>query len=174
MTKKAVLDMRAFYKAVIIDLQKKLLVRILLRALKGLNPLEPKVAHSLQHCSIVASHMPSIQPGEEMKAGDEWIRYQKMNMTEDAQSLHMDHFWKKVYTKKDNCGDQFEVFPKMVKCALALCHSNAGVERSLSVNKRMLTKQNVSVKDETIIGLRATNAAVQDYVGVQNTKLLWT
>ena len=38
----------------------------------------------------------------------------------------------------------------------------------LSVNKRMLTKQNVSVKDKTIIGLRTTKAAVQDYGGVQN------
>ena len=78
---------------------------------------------------------------------------------------------KKVITKKDNCGDQFEVLPKMVKSALALCHSNADIERSLSVNKRMLTKQNVSLKDETILGLRATKAAVQDYGGVQNVPI---
>ena len=56
----------------------------------------------------------------------------------------------------------------MVKCALALCSPNADLERSLSVNKRMLTKQNVSIKDESIIGLRTTKAAVQDYGGVQN------
>ena len=35
----------------------------------------------------------------------------------------------------------------------------------------MLTKQNVSMKDETIIGLRATKAAVQDYGGVQNVPI---
>ena len=40
-----------------------------------------------------------------------------------------------MFTKKDNCGDQLEVLPKMVKCTLALCHSHAGFERSLSVNK---------------------------------------
>ena len=57
-----------------------------------------------------------------MKVGDEWIRYQEMNVTEEDQILCVNHFWKKVFTKKDNCGDQFEVLPKMVKCALALCH----------------------------------------------------
>ena len=51
---------------------------------------------------------------------------------------------------------------------MCLCHSNADVERSLSVNKRMLTKQNMSMKDKTIIGLRATKAAEQDNGGVQN------
>ena len=43
------------------------------------------------HCKVVTSHMPSIQPGEEMKVGDGWIRYQEMNVTEDDQSLHVDH-----------------------------------------------------------------------------------
>ena len=36
----------------------------------------------------------------------------------------------------DVSGDKFIILAKMVKCALALCHSNADVERSLSVNKR--------------------------------------
>ena len=79
--------------------------------------------------------MPSIQHGNEMKVADEWIRYQEMNIMEDDQSLHMDHFWKKVFTKKYNCGNQFEVLPKMVTCALALCHSTADVGRSLHVKK---------------------------------------
>ena len=35
----------------------------------------------------------------------------------------------------------------------------------------MLTKQNVSMKDETVIGLRATKAAVQDYGGVWNVPI---
>ena len=80
------MGMRAFYKAVITDLQKKLLVDVLLRALTCLNPLEQKAAESLQHCRVAASHMPSIQPGEEVKVGDKWIRYQEMNVTEDEQS----------------------------------------------------------------------------------------
>ena len=63
----------------------------------------------------------------------------------------------------DSSGDTFVVLPKMVKCALALCHSNADVERSLSVNKRMLTKMNTRMSEETINGLRSTKAAVQEY-----------
>ena len=95
MAKMAVLGMKAFYEAVIKDLQKKLLVEgVLLRALTCLNPLEQKAADSLEH-----------------------------------------------------------LLQKMVKCTLALCHSNADMERSLSINKRMLTKQNVSMKDETFIRL---------------------
>ena len=35
----------------------------------------------------------------------------------------------------------------------------------------MLTKQNMSINDETIIGLIATKAAVQDYGGVQNVPI---
>ena len=56
----------------------------------------------------------------------------------------------------------------IIKCALVLCHSNADVERSFCVNNRVLTKQNVSLKDETVKGLRAIKAAIQDYDGVQN------
>ena len=137
--------LKAFYKVVIRYLLKKLLVEdVLLKAVTCLNLLEQKAPDSPHHCRVVASLLPSIQPGEEMKVGDEWIKYQEMNVTKDDQSLHVDHFWKKVFTKKDNCGDQFEGLPKMVKCALALCNSNANVERSLSVNKRILTKQNVN------------------------------
>ena len=114
MARKAVLGMKVFNKTVFKDLQKKLLVEdVLLRALTGINPLEQKAAGSFQHCRVVASHMPSFQPGEEMKIGYEWIRYQKMNVTEDNQSLHVDHFWNKVFTKKVNCGDQFKVLPNI-------------------------------------------------------------
>ena len=59
----------------------------------------------------------------------------------------------------------------MVKCALALCHSNADVKRSLSVKKRMLAKQNMLMKGEIIIGLRATKAAVQHYDDIQNVPI---
>ena len=46
---------------------------------------------------------------------------------------------------------------------LHFCHSNADVERSLSVNKRMLTKMNTRMSEETINGLMSTKAAVQEY-----------
>ena len=58
-----------------------------------------------------------------------------------------------------------------VKCALTLCHSNADVERSFSVNKRMITKQNISIKAETVVGLRAVKAAVQENSSVKDTEV---
>ena len=54
----------------------------------------------------------------------------------------------------------------MVKCALALCHSSADVERSLSTKKKMVTKSNTSLKPETLRGLRAIICAIDEYGGV--------
>ena len=78
--------------------------------------------------------MLSIQPGQEMKVGVEWIRYPEMNVTEDYQSLHVDHLWKKCSPRKLTVEISLNL-PKMFKCTLALCNSNAHVEMPLSVNK---------------------------------------
>ena len=95
--------------------------------------------------------------------GDEWSHYMEVEIKEEDLSLRVDHFWRKVFGGIDSSGDKFVVLPKMVKCALALCHSSADVERSLSLNKRMLTKMNTRMSEETINGLRSTKAAVQEY-----------
>ena len=76
--------------------------------------------------------MPCLEPQEEVIAGHEWIHYQELNMGEEDLQLRVDQFWHKVFTKADASGGQFSVLRKMIKCALALCHSNAHVERSLS------------------------------------------
>ena len=163
--------MVSFYKEVIKELQKKLpLESVLLKALTCLNPRTQRAQDSLQHCKVVASQMPCLGPQEEVIAGDEWIHYQELNMGEDLQ-LRVDHFWHKVFTKADASGDQFSVLPKMIKCALALCHSNADVERSLSVNKRVVTKQNMTMKRETLTGLRSVKAAMQEYGGVDKVPI---
>ena len=56
----------------------------------------------------------------------------------------------------------------MVKCAPELSHSNADVERFHSINKRMLTKENTLMNDETLIGLRGVKAAIKDCWSVNN------
>ena len=71
-----------------------------------------------------------------------------------------DHFWQSIFDKGDACGDAFQVLPKLVKCALSLSHSNADVERSLSVNKRVLTKEKTAMNTETLIGIRHVKAAI--------------
>ena len=62
----------------------------------------------------------------------------------------------------DECGNHLEVLPKMVKCPLALNHSKTGVERSLSINKKILTKANTLVNDAPVIGMRANKAAIKE------------
>ena len=59
----------------------------------------------------------------------------------------------------------------MVKCALALCHSNADMDRSLNTIKKVVTKHNVSMKKETITGLQSVKAAVEEYGGVDKVPI---
>ena len=75
-SRKCVLGMVSFYKEVVKDLQKKLpLDSILLKALTCQNPKQQRAHGSLQHCKVLASQMPSLQPQDEVVVGDEWIHY---------------------------------------------------------------------------------------------------
>ena len=58
------------------------------------------------------------------------IHYQEIDIGEEDLTV----FGTSVFTKGDRSGNCFVVLPKMVKCALALCHSNADMERSQSTN----------------------------------------
>ena len=46
------------------------------------------------------------------------------------------------------------------------------MERSLSVNKKMIMKQNVSMKAETVVGLRTVKVAFQENGNVKNTEVV--
>ena len=89
-----------------------------------------------------------------------------METKEEDLKQRVDHFWCKVFDHTDASGDQFLVLPRMVKCALSLSHSNTDAERSYSINKKMLAKQNMKMNDQTAVGLRATTVAVPEYGGV--------
>ena len=161
--RKAILGMRTFYKTVIKYLQQVLpLGDILLKLLSCLNPREQRGNNSMQHCIVVARNMPNLSDEEQVIVGDEWVHYMEIKVKEEDFILRVDHFWHKIFCCRDSSGDRFVVLPKMVECALALCHSNADVERSLSVNKRMLTKLNTGMSKESVNGLRSTKAAFQE------------
>ena len=64
------------------------------------------------------------------------------------------------------------VLPKMVKCDLSLDHSNVDVERSFSINKEILTKQNVTMNDKIIIGPRTAKAVGHEYGGVTKVPII--
>ena len=159
--------MKSFYRAVIKYLQKIMPIEeTLLKVLTCLNPEEQKGYNSLQHCRVVAREIPSVQPEEKIIAGDEWIRYQEFEVTDDDLKCRTDKYWHKIFSRRDDSGDNFVVLPNMVKCFLSLCHSNADVERSFSTNKRMLTKQNMALNEKTIIGCRDNKAVVEECEGV--------
>ena len=61
----------------------------------------------------------------------------EFEMTDDDLKLRIDKYWHKIFSRRDDSGDNFVVLPKMVKCPLSLCHSNADVERSFSTKKRI-------------------------------------
>ena len=153
-SKRALLGMVSFYKAVITYLQDNLpLDNEHLKALTYLNPREQNSSKSKECCKTVASTMPCITGDK--KVVNEWIRYQEIEINDDDIQGSIYHFWHRIFNIPDKCGDFLEVLPKMVKCALALCHSNADVERSLSTKKKMVIKSNTSLKPETLRGLRA-------------------
>ena len=59
----------------------------------------------------------------------------------------------------------FKALPKIGKSALVLSHSNADLERSLSIKKKMLTTQNMGMKGDTITVLRAIKATITECGG---------
>ena len=63
-----------------------------------------------------------------------------MEQKQDEIGLRVYYFWHKIFCKIDDCGDHFEALCKVIKCAQTLVHSNADVERSLSINKRVVMK----------------------------------
>ena len=167
--RKPTLSMKCFYKVIIKYLQKMLpMDDVLLEALRCLNPQEQKSANGREYCVTIAKELPSVTAAEAVRVGNEWVRYQEIDLTNEDLEVRVDHFWNKIFNKTDESGDNFIILPKMVKCALVLCHSNADVERSLSVNKRMLTKQNVAMKDETVKGLRAIKDEIKHAGGITN------
>ena len=129
-------------------------------ALTCLDPKNQKSLDSLLHCKVVAQALPCITEKDDSRVGDEWVRFQEVNIQEKDSHMRVDHFWQSIFDKGDACGDAFQVLPKLVKCALSLSHSNADVERSLSVNKRVLTKEKTAMNTETLIGIRHVKAAI--------------
>ncbi len=171
--RKSILGMKCFYKAAIKELWKKLpLDSELLCALTCLDPKNQKSSNSLLHCKVVSQALPCVTEKDDTRIGDEWVRFQELDITEEDSTMRVDHFWKSIFDRGDVCGDAFEVLPKLVRCALLLSHSNTDVERSLSVNKRVLTKEKTALSTETLIRIRHVKAAIAHYGDV--TKVLVT
>ena len=58
-----------------------------------------------------------------------------------------------------------------MKCALSLSHGNADNERSLSVNKKTLSKERTSLSITTLNDLRATEDGIRNMDGLSNVSV---
>ena len=114
---------------------------ILLKSLSCLNPREQRGYNSMQHCTVVAKNMSNLLHKEQVMVGDKWAHYLEIEVKEEDFNLRVDHFWHKIFCSRDSSGDKFVLLSKMVKCALALCHSNANVERSLKCEQKNVDKK---------------------------------
>ena len=78
----------------------------------------------------------------------EWVQ------KEDGTPVRIDQYGNQVLQFKMPLGSQkFSVLAKTVKCALGLSHGNADNERSLSLNKKTLSKERSGLSIVTLDGL---------------------
>ena len=45
--------------------------------------------------------MPSVAPEDEVKAGDELVKYMDMDISQIDQKGRVDHFWKSIFEKAE-------------------------------------------------------------------------
>ena len=92
---------------------------------------------------------------------DEWIVYQ----TEDGllnKYERIDHYWRYIFSMKMEDGKiNYKCLPELVKSALILPHGNADVERSLSVNTKIVTEDRPHIGEATVCAIRTVKDAVK-------------
>ena len=87
---------------------------------------------------------------------DEWRLYQAEDDHKVLKKTNqrVDHYWREVFKIKTTPGEtKYNQLQKLVKSVLSLQNANATVEWSLSDNKNMLTKGQIGLLPETLIGL---------------------
>ena len=138
-----------------------------------LQPEQRTKDSSLQKIRLVESQLPCVKPEEVIQLTDEWRVYAETDIPEewiqqeDGSVVRVVNYWHKVLQLKTPLGKQmFDVLAKTVKCALSLSHGNADNERSLSVNKKTLTKKRSNLSTITLNGLRAREDGVKSLNGL--------
>lgn len=88
-------------------------------------------------------------------------------MYKDGKLVRIDHFWNSVLGIKNASGQlKYPYLKKVVITCLCLPHGNADVERSLSVNKKLVTPERSLLSEESINGLRLTRDALSMYKSI--------
>ncbi|WAR31183.1 hypothetical protein MAR_033725, partial [Mya arenaria] len=145
--------MQQFYIEVAKYLRKKLpLSQKVVKYAQCLHPEVREQNTAMKYVRELAQEMPSITANEVVMVTDEW----KL----------VDHFWNDVLGKKSASGNpKFPTLQKLVLSCLCLTHGNADVERSLSVNKKILTSERTLLSEKALNALRLTRDAVAQYGG---------
>ena len=100
------------------------------------------------------------------------LKFQMSGSRTKMERLRVDHFWSKVLQVRTPHGSQkFSVLTKVVKCALTLSHGNVDNERSLSANKKTLTKDRTNLSLVTLNGLRTTEDAIKSIDGLSHVEI---
>ena len=118
--------------------------------------------------------MPQIIPESQVsQVTDEWKLYSLQEIPDswssdkEGNELRIDFYWNNVLQTKKQAGTKkYNILAKVVKVILCLAHGSAEVERSLSENKKLLTKKRTLLSDSSVNGLRAVKDAVRIQEGV--------
>ena len=96
--------------------------------------------------------------------GPESHSAESRSITAGIDDRRVDHFWSKVFELRDVTGkERYPALQKVVMASLVIAHGNADVERGLSDNKRVVSKERTKMSLDNIIGIRATQDAVRFY-----------
>ena len=111
---------------------------------------------------ILCQALPCCSDLESSIVLDEWNLYVEDNIPEEWKKLPVDAYWTKIQILQNICGKpKYNTLVQLMMCTLTLPHSNADTERSLSRNKKVLTKQRVLLSIKTLIGIRLVQDAVK-------------
>jgi len=162
-------DIRNIYSLITKELIRTLpLNNDLLRHLQCLHPSMRLSETSHINLMNIARSFPQMNvPDDIDRISAEWLVYQNEKIPnewfEKPDGYHsIDYYWKNIFTLKTNSGtDKFIALAKLVKCALALSHGNADIERGFSENAFLLTDDRSLLSDASINGLRATRDGVK-------------
>lgn len=138
----------------------------MLKDLQCLHPLEQKSERGTRR---IAESVPQVVDENQIsQVTDEWKMYQLVDIPDSLEfddtgkDVRVDDYWNKVLqTKNSDSTPRCKVLGPLVKAVLCIAHGNAEVERSLSENKKMLSKERTLLTDSSVNGLRMVKDAVK-------------
>jgi len=168
--------MRKFYQAVASYLQTKLpLSDDVIRSLQCLHPEVRSQEKAQKLLRELCTVLPTIENVEVSKVTDEWKLYRSETIKEDEMYdkngglIRIDHYWSHVLSIKSASGElKYPHLRKLVLTCLCLPYGNADVERSLSINKKLLTPERSLLSEESVNGLRLTRDEISMYKNISN------